>query len=190
MCVHAQLACLCSTYVPGAWGYQKRASHLLELELQRVVSPMWELGIELGSNGKAVSVFTVEPSLQSWIFVFCGEGWSPGCPATELQPHPYSDCIWPCSPGYGLELTAILLPQFPRVLGLQICTLFWLRMSPLKQQCIYFLLSDIFVPHKSPMKLGWYFKQMVILEMQGRLTCSRPHGKSGSTLVQCDQPPD
>lgn len=91
----------------------RRASNLLELELQRVVSPVWELGIELGSNGKAVSVFTVEPSLQSWIFVFCGEGWSPGCPATELQPYPYSYCIWPCSPGYGLELTAILLPLSP-----------------------------------------------------------------------------
>lgn len=51
--------------VPGACRNQKRASDLLELELQVVMSRLiWVLGTKLQSSGKAVTPLTAESFLQ------------------------------------------------------------------------------------------------------------------------------
>ena len=48
---------MCTMYMPGAYGGQKRVSDALELELQVVVSHEWVLGIIPGSFERTASAF-------------------------------------------------------------------------------------------------------------------------------------
>lgn len=66
-CLHV---CICTIYMPGSHGVQKRVSDPLELELWMVMSTLWMVGIEHGFSARATHVFNHWASLQPQDTVF------------------------------------------------------------------------------------------------------------------------
>lgn len=65
MSVSCLRACMNTVYMPEAWGGQKRASVVLDLELQKVWAIMWMLGTEPWSSLKQQVSLITEPTLKT-----------------------------------------------------------------------------------------------------------------------------